>query len=40
MRYIIAYDVTEDSSRTKLADLLLDHGVRIQKSVFEADLSS
>ncbi len=39
MRYIIAYDVTDDNHRTKLANLLLDFGTRIQKSVFEAELS-
>lgn len=40
MRYIIAYDIEEDAPRTKLANLLLDYGDRIQKSVFEADLSA
>ena len=39
MKYIIAYDVTDDNSRTKLANLLLDYGSRVQKSVFEANLS-
>jgi CRISPR-associated protein Cas2 len=36
--YIIAYDVTDDAKRTKLANLLLGYGERVQKSVFEADL--
>jgi len=36
--HIIAYDITEDSPRTKLAKFLLDFGDRIQHSVFEADL--
>ena len=39
MRYVLAYDVSEDRNRQKIADLLLDHGDRVQKSVFEADLS-
>ena len=39
MRYVIAYDVVKDSSRTKLANILLDYGIRVQKSVFEADLT-
>ena len=38
MRYVIAYDVTDDGKRTKLANLLLGYGERVQKSVFEADL--
>jgi CRISPR-associated protein Cas2 len=38
MHYIIAYDVTDDGKRTKLANLLLGYGERVQKSVFEADL--
>lgn len=38
MRYVIAYDVSEDKSRTRLAEVLLDYGERVQKSVFEADL--
>lgn len=38
-RYVLAYDVVEDSKRTRLANLLLDYGDRVQKSVFEADLT-
>ena len=38
VRYVIAYDVTDDRKRTKLAKFLLDYGDRMQKSVFEADL--
>jgi CRISPR-associated protein Cas2 len=39
-RYILSYDVTDDGKRTKLANLLLDYGERVQKSVFEADLNA
>jgi CRISPR-associated protein Cas2 len=39
-QYVIAYDVTDDSRRTRLASLLLDYGDRVQKSVFEADLNA
>ena len=39
MRYVIAYDVEDDGKRTHLSSLLLDYGDRVQKSVFEADLS-
>jgi CRISPR-associated protein Cas2 len=38
--YVIAYDVTDDGKRTKLASLLLGYGERVQKSVFEADLEA
>ena len=37
---VIAYDVTDNSHRTKLAQLLLGYGDRVQKSVFEARLSA
>ena len=38
--YIIAYDISDDSNRTRLSNLLLDFGERVQKSVFEADLDA
>lgn len=38
MLYIICYDIACDRRRKKLADLLLDHGDRIQESAFECDL--
>ena len=40
MRYVISYDIEEDRKRTRVANLLLDYGDRVQKSVFEADLSA
>ncbi len=33
---VIAYDVVDDSRRNRLAQTLLDFGVRVQYSVFEA----
>lgn len=36
--YLLTYDITDDAHRQRLADLLLDYGDRVQKSVFEADL--
>ncbi len=36
--HVIAYDITEDAPRARLAKYLLDFGDRIQHSVFEADL--
>ena len=40
MRYVISYDIEEDRTRTRLANLLLDYGDRVQKSVFEAELTA
>lgn len=39
MRYIVAYDIESDKRRNKLAKLLEDFGVRLQKSVFECKLT-
>lgn len=33
--WIFAYDICSDSSREKVANLLADYGVRVQRSVFE-----
>jgi CRISPR-associated protein Cas2 len=38
--YVIVYDVANNRKRACLANLLLDYGIRVQKSVFEAELSS
>jgi CRISPR-associated protein Cas2 len=38
-RYVIAYDIQDDRRRTRLAELLLDAGDRVQQSVFEALLT-
>ena len=35
---LISYDVTDDTRRTRIHDLLRNHGVRVQKSVFECIL--
>ena len=40
IHYLLSYDITDDKHRQHLADLLLDYGDRIQKSVFEADLDA
>lgn len=32
---VISYDISDDDSRKKVANILLDHGVRVQYSVFE-----
>jgi CRISPR-associated protein Cas2 len=38
-RYVIAYDITDERRRRKTARFLLNHGFRLQPSVFEADLT-
>ena len=37
-RFIAAYDVSHPSQRTKIATLLGEYGIRLQRSVFEVDL--
>jgi CRISPR-associated protein Cas2 len=37
--YVLTYDITHDASRLRVAELLLGYGRRVQKSVFEADLT-
>lgn len=32
---LVAYDIPDQTRRLKMADLLLDHGQRVQDSVFE-----
>jgi len=39
MHYIISYDIPDGKRRTKIAKLLEGHGIRVQYSVFECDLS-
>lgn len=40
MHYVIAYDVVDNRRRNRLAKFLESQGRRVQKSVFECDLSS
>lgn len=39
MRHVLTYDISADASRQRVAEFLLGYGRRVQKSVFEADLS-
>lgn len=39
MRYVIAYDITDDGRRSRVAEYLSGWGWRVQKSVFECNLS-
>ncbi len=32
---VISYDISDDGIRKKVANILLDHGVRVQYNVFE-----
>lgn len=38
-RYILSYDISNDTRRTRIAQFLLGYGNRVQKSVFEANLN-
>jgi CRISPR-associated protein Cas2 len=40
MRYVIAYDVVASKRRQRVAEYLLGHGRRVQKSVYECELSA
>jgi CRISPR-associated protein Cas2 len=37
---VIAYDISDDKRRSKLAKLLASYGERVQRSVFEAHLEA
>lgn len=39
MFHVICYDISADASRNRMAETLLDFGVRIQESVFECVLA-
>ncbi len=39
MHYVIAYDITDDQRRHRVARFLQGWGRRVQKSVFECELS-
>lgn len=39
MLIVVSYDLEDDRERTRLAHRLKDFGPRVQKSVFEADLT-
>jgi CRISPR-associated protein Cas2 len=39
MQYVVAYDITDDARRNRVARFLEGWGRRVQKSVFECDLS-
>lgn len=35
LRYVVTYDIVDDKKRNKVANILKDYGIRVQKSVFE-----
>jgi CRISPR-associated protein Cas2 len=39
MKYVIAFDITDDHVRYRAVKILLEHCYRVQKSVFEGFLS-
>lgn len=39
MNMIVAYDITEVKRLNKIAKIMLDYGVRVQKSIFEIDVT-
>ena len=39
MRYVVCYDIADDTRRKRVADILDAHGDRIQESVFEISAS-
>ncbi len=36
--YVAAYDITRNSRRTRVAEILLEYGRRVQRSVFEIEV--
>jgi len=38
MQYVICYDIADDARRSRISNLLLDFGTRVQESVFVAHL--
>ena len=38
MMVVVSYDIVEDARRSRLADLVLDYGRRVQKSVYECHI--
>ncbi len=39
MFVVVSYDIVDNKKRNRVADLMLDYGRRVQKSVFECDLN-
>lgn len=40
MYVLVSYDISDNKQRTKVANLLMDHGKRVQYSVFECRLDA
>lgn len=40
MQYVVCYDITDDARRSRISQVLLDFGVRVQESVFVAHLDA
>ena len=40
MNMIVAYDIAEPRRLSKVAKVIMDYGIRVQKSIFEVDVSN
>ena len=40
MHFVVAYDIENDRTRTRVMNVLKDFGVRVQYSVFECELTA
>lgn len=38
MQYVVCYDIADDARRSRISQILLDFGTRVQESVFVAHL--
>ncbi|HQP25566.1 MAG TPA: CRISPR-associated endonuclease Cas2 [Smithellaceae bacterium] len=39
MNMIVAYDITDEKRLNRVAKVMLDYGVRVQKSIFEVEVT-
>ena len=39
MKYIVAYDISDDKKRNKLSTLLNNYGIRVQYSLYEIEIN-
>jgi len=40
MNMIVAYDITDERRLNRVAKTMLDYGVRVQKSIFEVEITA
>jgi len=39
MKWLVCFDISDDKKRDKIASLLEEYGIRVQKSVFEIEIN-